>query len=143
MIPLEQMGMHEIVFTWCDEQNNREVTFAISRIEQYIKDQGLEPILTNVELPSAMRMLAECGIEQHRLSRLTPEALRTPIVYAHLPDDMHLLLDGHHRYVFAAFNGFHTLPAFMLEPDQYEQFIVEGLPYMGTDKVQSGFSGIF
>lgn len=57
--------------------------------------------------------------DRERMRSLTPEQINDPILYVHLPNepqgDCHLLIDGSHRAIRRAHEGFTTVDAYVLE----------------------------
>lgn len=143
MIPFTQL-MKEKVFTWQNPDTKEELTFASERMTNWCRSSGVEIVWTPVDIIWAKAFVDFRGIEPHRLGRLdAAELLRwEPIIYCHMPDNTHLLVDGHHRYVVAAMEGLTEIKARILEPNEWEPFLVSGLPTFGYEHLTTSYSGI-
>lgn len=143
MIDVLTMELTEHVFTWHNPVNGEEMSFATERLAKWCKEnEELEVFLTPVEVIHAGVFLKDRGIEPHRLSRVMKHGLDIPLIYLTMDDDTHLLCDGHHRYVVAAMTSRHVLKAYILTKDQWEPFVIAGIPKQGVDKLRGGYSGI-
>lgn len=105
-------------------------------IERLLSFSALFP---RIEAPIDMHMVAVImdrrGIEPHRLERMTREALALPMLFvemeaefAHEPPVSHLLVDGNHRYVYAALNGIPSLPAIIIPKAVSDKCLILGVP---------------
>jgi hypothetical protein len=135
------MGPHEVVFTWLDPVTEEEVTFAVERLAKWAA-LHCETVETPVELVYALAIIRDRGLEQHRMDKLTLDSLLDPVLYLAMPGGTHLLADGNHRYVYAAFNGVKWLRARMVDEEHWRKFIVTGLPKAGKERILGGYSGL-
>lgn len=109
-----------------------------------VQEGLIEVVHANVDPKHAAFCRAHRGIEQHRLDRIDVHAFLTPIFvcddFGH--DSTSLLVDGHHRYVWAAEHGWEVIPAVILPPAVWQRclIVIEGLPDVET--VLSSHSGI-
>lgn len=46
-----------------------------------------------------------------------------------------LLADGHHRYVAAVMCGLQFIPSYLLEPEQWHEFLIEGMPQITAEEL--------
>ena len=136
-----QMEPFEAVFTWIDPDTKACTHWASDRIVDWCSRAGLDTILTPVDPRYAFMFIKDRGIETHRLERLSAESLTIPIVYIDMGDGTHLLIDGHHRYVYAAAIGHDTLLAYMITKEQAEPFLVTGLRDDTEDDLRNSYSG--
>ena len=141
MISVKDMDPREPVFTFIEPSTQEEFSWAVQRLAEWANKHA-ETFITPVERIGALMFVRDRGIEQHRLERLDPACLLDPIVYLDWGDGTQLLLDGHHRYVYAAMNGFTEILAHMLTHEQVEPFRVEGIPPQGEYKLRNGYSGL-
>lgn len=136
-----QMDPFEPVFTWIDPDTKVCTHWASGRIADWCKGAGLEIAWTPVSLIYAAMFIKDRGIETHRLERLSVDHLADPIIYLDMGDGTHLLVDGHHRYVYAAAAGRDELPAYIITKDQAEPFLVTGLRDDTEDDLRNSYSG--
>jgi len=123
----------EIVFSHHDPLDDTVRHFAIERICTQIERGGLKPPIVEVPIDPnfAAGAMVFRGVEQHRFERITPvDMAHYPLVVAHMPGTARdfpgelLLIDGSHRYCKAWMLGWKTLRAYVLEPEEWEKFLV-------------------
>jgi hypothetical protein len=136
MLPTEK------VFTWQDPDTLEELNFAVDRLNAWCVAAEVETVLTPVEVEFADLFIRERGIEFHRVERMTFKDLLHPVIYCCMPKGTHLLVDGHHRYVFSAMIGQTEQRAHILTQEQWEPFLISGMPTFVRENIISGFSGI-
>jgi hypothetical protein len=151
MIPLREV-MTEVIFTWVtDPQKKVMRSWATQRMNDAIPEiyRELIPIETPIDPGYADWVKHNCGIEPHRLARITPQVLDTiPALFVSInPDNPYdgKLVDGNHRYLKAHMLGRTSLKLWVFPTDVAERFEVEIPPEL-YDKVFYGlhhnFSGI-
>lgn len=88
------------------------------------------------------------GVEQHRLDRLTDADLKYPVVGMMVedkdsPDGMtYLMVDGHHRYVYAAMKKKPTINCLILSPRLMKQAEIEDPIDIDLDVLLKSYSGL-
>lgn len=143
MIDVYTMDFTEHVFTWVNPETSEEMTLATERMAKWCaENKDLMTFSTPVEPVYALKFMKDRGIENHRLARLMEQVIITPLIYLQMGDGTHLLCDGHHRYVAAAMTGRTYLAAYILEKEQWERFVVTGIPHQGAAKLRTEYSGI-
>jgi hypothetical protein len=96
---------------------------------------ALGPVVVDEE--HAAHCVEQRGVEQERLDVLTanPEYLKKPILFVHLPDDTHLLVDGTHRYVVYFALSMEMILAYMVEWEHAKAFIIEDMPQTSVETI--------
>lgn len=129
MISMWDMKLTDVVFTHQDTDGVVR-HFAVSRL--LAKFQHEEIVRVPIDYNFARHVVQHNGLEPHRYYRITHEVvLRNPVLYAQLHkrpgEDLptSILIDGSHRYAWAAANGWKELPAILLSPEQWEPFLVD------------------
>jgi len=115
----------DIGFTWVDMVGNVR-TWITSRMEKFAPE-NLQMVAVEIDYDYAKHVKARCGIEAHRLNRITPAVIaQKPVLYITLPGDpeTHKLVDGNHRYLKAAMFGWQEIPAYIFDVKQSDQFEV-------------------
>lgn len=120
----------EVIFTHVDDHTGEAMHFAIDRLNKYINERGAERIRAGIDMEFAATMPVRRGLEQHRLDRITVEDILVyPILLAHIPErEEHLIIDGSHRYFKASTMGWPEIPAYVLEPDVWRNFLIDFPP---------------
>ena len=123
--------------------------FNIDEADRIVRSRSFPIIPIYVDPEFAQQCFIDRGIEQHRLDRLQPQHLLSPLYFAHLPPthnvdhkDRHLLIDGHHRIVRAYQLGWENIPAYVLEPEVWETILIHGLRDFTPEELQSKHSNI-
>ena len=107
-------------------------------------DKGLMDVLdVQIDPGFAENCLVYRGIEQHRLDRIDVHYFQTPLFFCEnvATENTHLLVDGHHRYVWAWQQGWETVPAVSIPQLAWERVLIP-LPDMDKDATVNSFSGI-
>ena len=103
-LPPTKILLTDVIFTHQD-LDGTQTSWNVSQV-----DRDLKPLIEAGKIKIEMIPLEPwfvelCftgrGLEQHRLDRLTDEALESPTYWVHMKDDTHLLIDGTHRYAYA------------------------------------------
>ena len=103
--------------------------FAVQRLLAAIRAEQVPPVMVAVDPEFAQWMRANNrGIEQHRLDRLTHAIVDAadPILLLVQEDGQMLLVDGSHRFVWLAEQGVPEARAWIMPPDVWQQFVVDG-----------------
>ena len=113
-------------FTHIDTDFDGKVRhFNTTALAEWALCTGQEVHEIEVEADKAEWISKNHGVEQAKLTAITATTLNDPILFACWPDGTHLLIDGNHRYVAAAALGRKSLPAYFIEPKNWEGFLVE------------------
>ena len=135
-----QLTPTEALFTWIDPDTHEQLTFAVDRLVAAVA--ALEIVLVPVDQEVAERYRRERGIEQHRLQRMTPDALQQPICLATMPDGTHLMIDGHHRYVYAASIQAHSIQAHLIPEETWKECLITDMPHLSEEFILNTESGL-
>lgn len=132
----------EIVFSHVDDITNDVRHFAVDRLAKYLTTCAVPPPIIEIPIDPvfAIAALRVRGVEQHRLIRVSAlDICNYPIMLARIPGvgrDSEkiegLIIDGIHRYCKAAFYGWTSIRAYLLEPDLWEQYLVD-IPEIADD----------
>lgn len=103
----------------------------------------LEIMLTPVGGKIAQSFLTDGVIDIKHVERVLQMPHLDPIIYgktgtfteAGAPDV--LLIDGHHRFFAAWLSRCELLPSYILEPAQWQQFQIEGLPDLTEEQLRA------
>ncbi len=117
------------IFEWRPD-GGETVFFAIDPMIQWAHDHIDEiNVCVSEILPNVAQFLWDDGsIDQWKLDRITEESFNVPIFYCEDTDGKHVLVDGRHRYVYAADKGIKYVGTVILMPGQWEQFIIDTDP---------------
>lgn len=117
---------------------------AIMRVLMDMFEQGqIEPIWVQIDAGFIPCCWKDRGIEKHRLARLTPDALKVPVLFMAEPDGTHLMLDGTHRYVYAHTIGRRDILAFDVPLDVGEKARIHVPQMADFTGYKNSFSGIY
>lgn len=141
-IPAHEMGDREVVFHHVDADTGRNTVLAIGRMLEWCKAQKLEVHRIPVDPAFVSFCFQNRGIEPHRLARLTAAQCKEPLIFCRWYDDTFLLADGHHRYVRISLDGGRWCNGWILTPEQWEPFVVDGADEATPQILQTMFSGI-
>lgn len=143
------MGVHfsklapdTVIFSHHDDDTGAQTHFAVSLILSWIKETKPEPWQVPIETQAAEMIRACRGLEQHRLNPLLAVENPDPVIFVHMPDDTHLLIDGSHRYVAMHAQGKQWISAYIFEFCEITPFLIEGIPTMPKEAVNAGYSGL-
>lgn len=117
------------IFEWKPDDGPR-VFFAIEPMIEWAHDHISEIHLCRSEiLPHVAQFLWDDGsIDQWKYDLVTEGSFNVPIFYCEDTEGKHVLVDGRHRYVWAADKGMRYAPTVILKPGQWEQFIIDTDP---------------
>ena len=136
MIDYRSLPHTDQIFTYVDEDTGFMTTYAADKLLRYIPHAGLEPCIVPVLKEQAAIYCRERNIEIHRLRKLEDLSKWTPILVLLHPGEEKklevsedeavggLLIDGHHRYVFAAAKGIKDILAWMVPASIHSRFRV-------------------
>ncbi|AHC30589.1 hypothetical protein CC53_gp172 [Rhizobium phage vB_RleS_L338C] len=133
----------ELGFSWVDETGKYRC-WMTERMNRYA-ERYLKPIVIEVDHDYAKHIFRACGIEQHRLLRITPQVIaQRPVLYVELGDGSHKLVDGNHRYLKASLLGWKDVPAYLFKKKLADDFELDIPPHMNEKCKQHipSFSGI-
>lgn len=134
MLKQSEMSLTEGIYTFIDPDTGKNTHIASTRLIRWVEThKSLDKDAFNVPID---RKMAAQFINNNVVSRqkcitlLTQLALKMikdlpPIIFVARADGMHLLVDGHHRYVCAAAVEAPLIPAYILHPKEWEPFQVE------------------
>jgi hypothetical protein len=131
------------IFTHIDEDTGRETVFAVSELRRQCLRRRAPLCMTPIDRETSIMIVGHRGIEQARLNRARRTRVFAPLLYLHMPDDSHLLADGSHTYVARYLLGHKWALAYILEPQDWLDSVVVGLPSTTEAELLSSFSGIF
>jgi len=102
----------------------------------------LEILNTPVDPNIAVSFLDENIIDLVHAGRVSKMKHLDPIIYGKVGTVTHgnpdvLLIDGHHRFFVAYIQGSPLIPAYILEPEQWHQFKIEGLPAVTEEQLRA------
>lgn len=128
-IPVADMNSGDTVFEW-NGDDGETMFFAITRMTEWMVRhvEEINICCTMASQDAAQDFWDRGSIDQYKLDRITDESFKWPIIYCETADGMHILVDGHHRFVYAADRGLERIPTVILKPHQWEPFIVEPDP---------------
>lgn len=147
MIAVEDMNVWEIIFSHVDDDTGENNNIAVGRLIPHVAGLcatgALEVIWVSVEQDIAKYFRTNRGIEEVRLNRLpnNSDAVE-PILFACMPDQTHLLVDGHHRYVKAASLGAKHIKAVLVPELIWRKFQIVGLKPVNSATLRVMQSGI-
>lgn len=129
MLSMWEMTLADVVFTHQDTEGVVR-HFAVSRIVERYRDEQIVAVPINHQF--ARHVVQYNGLEEHRYNRITNEViLSSPVIYATLrlrpgeDEPFHILIDGSHRYAWAAAHRWTEIPAIILAPEQWEPFLID------------------
>lgn len=140
MIQMADMTMDEVVFSHRDTDGT-DRHFNITRLLQRVAQGDIPVFEAPVDRVFAMHVAQHFGIEQHRYQRLTVKSLRTPILVAgHEGAEVFsgmagFLIDGCHRYVYAAAHGVPTIRTFIVPQTVWDPTFLVDVPSWLNDLV--------
>lgn len=126
-----------VVFTHVENGKTRAWSITLlDRIMKQALDRGyLEPVEAEVDPEWAEYCVQNRGIEEHRLARLSDEALDSPVYGFMEADGSFLMVDGHHRYVYAARMGYPTIKTAIVPKEVMDLVEIEGVPNLNPEAV--------
>lgn len=131
----------EVLFAHLDEDTHRPLVLAVERLVKHLQATRTDHTLVPISNDFAKLCFEKRGVEAHRLERLKDETITEPVVFIHMRDGSHLLVDGTHRYVATAIKRMLFIQAYLVERPEWMRFRVFGHPPL-TDKALRGYSGI-
>lgn len=127
--PITAMDVwREAVFTLIEDDTGKQTHFAVDRMIAWCTAAKLPVAAVAVDPQFAVYCVENRGVEFERLAQITFHHLTEPLIFCRQPDGSHLLVDGHHRYVKAAQLAISYVRAYLLEPEQWEPFLIQGMP---------------
>ncbi len=141
-IDCNTMDLHEAVYTWIDPDGVDTVLhFASDRMAAWAKD-NLETVMTPCNEADARMLIRDRCLEKHRLDRFDLKVLDLPVLYCEMDGGTHLLVDGNHRYVYAAALGVPWIKAHIFKRSDWEPFLVDGLGAATEEQLRASPSGL-
>lgn len=133
------------VYTFIDGVTKANTHIASGMLWEWVMEHAaeLEVLMTPVDEEIARSMVeVDNAINSDNLKRLLTLPKLDPVIYCKTgtynsegaPDVM--LVDGHHRYVFAAINRLKAIPGYLLEREQWEPFRIER-PDMSEEELRA------
>lgn len=122
------------VYTFVDNEGvNTHVDSELLRQWCAAHTSELEVRLTPVASDIARSFLTDNVVDIDHLKRVMRMKTLDPLIYGHTGDFTNgnpdvLLIDGHHRYFCAWLCKVAWMPAYILSPEQWHPFQIEGLP---------------
>ena len=138
------LGNKEEVFSYKNE-DEPEVHIAVGRLNSWLTEKNFPMRYMDIDPGFAEHCLTHRGIEQPRLDRLTMDAMFRPITtvqwYEDRPSDV-LVIDGHHRYVWAYQNGLKKILQWAVPWQYWQDYRINGLPDLGHEGLRNMHSGL-
>lgn len=110
---------------WCVEHKAELewvwIPVEVKQAREWIRDNV-------VDVSHVMRVMEMKSLDPVILCRIDPPRPKWPQA---------LYVDGHHRYVAAAVLKVKMIPAFILKPEQWQQFQIAGLPDMTQELLRA------
>lgn len=106
----------EEAFFWTSANGARWV-YLVRKIQQTIDahpESFGAPILVGISADQYAHVMANQGVEEWRINRLTPQHRDRPVLFAEQGDGTHLLIDGNHRVVRRWRDGYRDALAYLL-----------------------------
>lgn len=131
MISWRDLSLREVTFSYVSPEGD-VMHLAVERMEKMAKLSGMEPFIVPISPDFAEHVRTHNGIEFHRLDRLEPAHMCTPVIYIEtdppagpgLPPTC-VLVDGSHRYLKAHMLGWVEIPAYVFPLGTWEQFVID------------------
>lgn len=126
---VSEVGLLDECFTHIAE-DGKQTSYAVTKLVEYLAAHNWEKVVVPVEEFHAAYCVNNRGVEPDRIARLLQcvPALVRPIVFIHMPDNSHLLVDGTHRYVALFGLNRKEIFAHMVPWDVAKDFILEDIP---------------
>lgn len=112
------------VFTHIDDDGTVR-HFAIGVLTRMLLQISAPTLWVAIEQEHVDFILANRGVEQEKLDRMTPEYRDKPIIGAVWYDGSVLIIDGHHRYIKRHQAGFTEIEAIPLPPEIWEDYLLD------------------
>lgn len=134
----------DVLFTHFDEDKDKQTTYVVSRMFDWCLRTGARLYLVPITQEDAAHIREKRGLEEHRLERLRtiPPGRWEAVLLCHHTDDSYLLVDGSHRYVISAELGRLQIKAYLLEPHEWQPFVVEDAPPLDVEHTLRLKSGL-
>jgi hypothetical protein len=142
---MAEVDPYEEVFTHVNDVDGTQTTYATSSLFNYISthEDEVEKCEVPVEEYHAAYCMERRGVEPDRLKVLFdhPEYLDKPIIFIHLPEGTHLLVDGTHRYVACWKLKRPYIPAYIVSWAVAQRFVIEDAPTTDEERLMQ-WSGL-
>jgi len=132
------------IYSFVDAETGENTHVDSEKLRQWCaaNKASLEILLTPVDPQVALGFLEGNVIDLAHVARVQKMPKLDPIIYGKVgtltnghPDV--LLIDGHHRFFLAYAEGEPFIPAYILEPAQWQEFKIEGLPNMTEEQLRA------
>jgi hypothetical protein len=140
MINIKKLDLRkEIVFqrVWRGQYQ----VIAVSRLFNYLERTNYPQVSLGLTKEKAISIRDTRCIEMSRLLKITAEHLKIPCILIEEeggPD----LIDGNHRYIKAYLFGRLFLPAYLVAPTIWRQYLVKGIAPKTADEILATGSGL-
>lgn len=128
MIILTQSIIETEIFTWTSPTNGKTFEFDITSLWKFCIETEVKSQLVDVD-EEGYKIVKSCRqIDTWRMARLTRSvvtSLPTIILFGVESDDSGLLVDGTHRFIWAYEHGIKTIPAWLLQSEQWKSYMEE------------------
>lgn len=143
-VNINEMRGDEISFTHQDAKTGRYTSFAVTRMTKFIElnRDKVKLYKVPVYVEFAAYIKDNRGVEIHRLLSILDAEHIDPIIMLRMPDDSCLIVDGNHRYMAAAMAKMQFIDAYILEADQWEAFVIDGISEAMAARVLRISSGL-
>ena len=116
-------------------------TFATSAIRRDCAARKAEVLRVELTYEGFQIVTTSWGLEPARLERALRAREYSPLLFVQERDGSHLLVDGSHTYAAAYLRGAREALAFVVAPQHWEGFLVEGLPEVTPEELLATPSG--
>jgi hypothetical protein len=123
------------IFTHIDEDTGVQTVFAVDRIRNHMELLGDRRFILQAPIEKRMVDLIQTrrGVEPPRIRRALKTKEWKYLLYLHMPDHTHLLIDGSHTYIAMWMKGRTWSLAYVVPPRIWRQYIVEGIPQWASE----------
>lgn len=105
--------------------DNMLTVFNTSALERHLQRTLTIPEWIAIVKEQVALIERDNGVEQEHLARLKDNCLAQPIIFCECLDGTHILVDGNHRFVYAARKGKTEVLAWLVKRDVWERFIID------------------
>lgn len=130
------------IFTHVDSKTKINTVFAVTDLRRYCDRIVMRPMMVSIEREDVEMVRHYRGIEKHRVMRALTTKTWLPLMFAHMPDGEHLMIDGSHTFCARYLLGHQWALAYIIPQEIWTYFTVDGLPSATEDQLANSWSGI-